>query len=92
MEKYKTTANFAVKKVVNDNILVPVGAQILRNNILVSLNESALVMYNCISHGADIQQIADALLEEYNVSADTAMGDASKFVELMLSIDAIEVV
>lgn len=50
---------------------------------MITLNESAELMWNRLILGATISDLADILLSEYDVDKQTAINDAYDFVKIL---------
>ena len=87
----KQVKNFAIKEIAESYVLVPIGQQILKRNIIADLNETAAFMYNELKSGSSIEKLVNAVLKEYSTDEETAKKDVEEFIEQMVSIDAVAV-
>ena len=73
----KIKEGFELRNVCGEFIVVAYGEQNIDFSRIISLNESAAMLWNAVL-GKDFtaQMLAEKLCEEYEVDADTALADA----------------
>ena len=70
---------FELRDVCGENLIVAYGEENIDFSKVISLNESAAVMWHTAEKGDfTLQTLADALTAEYDVSAETALNDAEE--------------
>ena len=57
---------------------------------VITLNETGVFIFSRINEEQDFDTIADAFIEEYEVSAEDAAKAISEFVEMLKSNDLLE--
>ena len=68
------------REIAGDTILVPVGKTVLDSNGLFVLNELGAFIWELLPDAKDEAEICEAILKEYDVSAETAAGDVAEFI------------
>ena len=76
----KLKDGFVLRKVGGDNIVVPTG-DTLDLNMMVTLNETGKFLWQHLQQGTTEEALVQALLAEYDVTAEVAAEHVHKFVE-----------
>lgn len=76
----KIKDGFIVKNVAGSNIVVPTGEQVVNFNGIMTLNETALFLWNEIQNGTPEGELVKKLLDEYDVDEATAKKDVDAFI------------
>ena len=79
----KIKDGFIVRRIVDEILIVPVGARIADFNGLVSINETGMTLWEALQQESTEQQLVDALLENYEVDEQTAAHDVSAFLDVL---------
>jgi len=79
----KLKEGFMLKKILDDYIVVPTGNNIVDFAVAVSLNETGAFLWNQLVDEKSVEELAQALAAEYDVSADEVMQDVVEFVEML---------
>ena len=75
----KIRDGYLLRSVAGKNIVVSVGAQLDFNGML-TLNDTGVFFWNLLSMGVTKEEMLDALLKEYDVSAEEASKDIDEFI------------
>lgn len=75
----KIRDGYLLRSVAGKNIVVSVGAQLDFNGML-TLNDTGVFFWNLLSKGVTKEEMLDALLKEYDVSAEDASKDIDEFI------------
>ena len=81
----KLKEGFVLRKVADTYVVVAVGAEAKKHNVMITLNESGKVLWEKLSEGADKKALVDAILAEYEIDEATASADVDKFIEKISS-------
>ena len=84
----KIKSGFILREVAGENVLIFLSPEL--KNKVITLNNSAALLFNLISEGKNEKELVDALLEEYDTDEATASSDVKKFIETLSSIGALE--
>ena len=76
--KIKNT--FILRNVAGNNIVLPLGASAESFSGMMTLNESGEFLWNVLQKDITMDELVNAILSEYNVSAEQAKEDAEMFV------------
>lgn len=70
-----------IKEVGNEFILVPITDNIAEMNTMYNLNEMGAFIWNLIDGKISNQEIAEKIIEEYDIDIETAKKDVDNFTE-----------
>ena len=87
----KIKEGFMLKEVAGTSVVVPVGKASVDFNAMITLNESGAFLWKMLCDDVTEQQLIDALMGEYDVSADTASKDIEKFLENIRTAGLLEI-
>lgn len=77
------------REIVGDTILVPVGKTVYDSNGLFVLNELGSFIWNILPEVESAEEICEAILAEYEVSAEEAAKDTAEFLAKLKEMDII---
>ena len=77
------------REIAGDTILVPVGKTVYDSNGLFMLNELGSFIWDLLPEAKDEAEICEAVLREYDVSAEVAAGDIAEFLQKLRNMDVI---
>ncbi len=72
---------FAVQKVANDLILVPLKGNVAEMNEMFTLNESGSFIWEQLTEVSSLETIVASLVKEFEVDVETAEQDVVSFLE-----------
>lgn len=88
----KVTEGFALREVAGEQVLMPAGENISRFEGAIILSEVAAFAYQKMAEhpeGMDIQEIAEAISEVYEVDTKTAKADIAEVIEELKGYGAV---
>ena len=87
----KIKKGFELRTVCKENIIVAFGEENIDFSKVISLNESAALMWRAVL-GKDFsaEDMADALMQEYEVDRETALKDAQAMLQQWQEVGLIE--
>ena len=77
------------REIAGDTILVPVGKSVYDSNGLFMLNELGAFIWDVLPDAASEEEICEAVLAQYDVSADEAKKDVADFLNSLRKMDLI---
>ena len=86
----KISSEFVVKKIGGSFYAVPLSKNPAIGNGMIKLNETAHFMWQKISEGLNIEEIADIVCTEYAVDRETAINDIRAFAEQLRKVGVLE--
>ena len=88
----KQKKGFVLRTVCGENVIVGEGLETVNFGKLISLNESAAYLWKKAGELGDFtsQQLADARLEEYEVTADQALADVERIIGEWQKVGIVE--
>lgn len=87
----RTVEGYVLKSLGSQNLLVGIGANVAHSGVLRKLNESAAYLWKSVE-GKDFteEKLVDLLLEEYDVSRETATEAVKDLVKDWLEQKVVE--
>ena len=78
---YQLKSGFILRKIGDQIMAVPVGAQTSHIHGMIALTESGELLWNALLDGADENTLVSLLTENYEVDAVTALADVNSFLK-----------
>lgn len=72
-----------LRRVAGETLLIPTGEAAMRLSGMATLNEAGQILWNALQKDCTMEDLADALMGEYEVDRATALADAAEFAEKM---------
>ena len=86
----KIKEGFIMQAIAGSTVVVPVGEATAILNGIITLNESGVLLWNLLLDGADVDQLKDRLIKEYDIPDSKASKDAYSFIESLRKIGCLE--
>ena len=86
----KIKKGFIIRKVGDENIVVPVGEASKNFHGMVKLNESGAFLWKFFTENHTEEEAVDALLAEYDVQRELAAADVNAFVGILVNNSFVE--
>lgn len=86
----KIKDGFVLKNVAGKHIVVPIGDTAVNFSGLLTLNESGVILFECLTQDLSEDEMVHALLEKYEVSEDQARQDVHAFIQKLLNKGLIQ--
>lgn len=75
----KLKDGFVLREVMGEKVVLPTGAN-LNLNLMITLNETAEIIWRKLTDGAEMNELVQALMAEYDVDEARARASVEKFV------------
>ena len=85
----KLKQGFIMREIAGETILVPSGDE-LKLNMMITLNDTGKFLWQRLEAGADMDELVQAMLEEYDVDEETARAGVEGFVAKLRDKDFLE--
>lgn len=79
----KIKSGFALKQIAGNWIVLPLAEKTLDFTGMLTLNASGCMLWNRLADGCTRSDLAEALVNEYEVSMDVALGDVDEFLQTL---------
>ena len=76
----KIKEGFLLRQVGGNHVIVPVGAQSVDFRCIITLNEVGAFLWQKLAADCTVADLVEAILAEYDVTADIATADVERFV------------
>lgn len=77
----KTNELYLLRDIGGEKILVPVGAATKELNGMIQLSETAAFIWSNIDTSANLNEVVDRLIAEYEIDRETALHDVFQFAK-----------
>ncbi len=85
----KIKEGYLLRKVAGEIIVVPTGEAAMDFNGILTLNESAAYLWDFLTKGISLDELALKLTEKYEVDQTTALADTKELIDLLKKRDII---
>ncbi|MBE6681963.1 MAG: PqqD family protein [Ruminococcaceae bacterium] len=85
----KLKTGFVLRKVADTYVVVAVGAEAKKHNVMITLNETGALLWEKLSEDATEDSLTNAILEVYDIDEATARKDVKAFIAKVKSEDLI---
>jgi len=79
----KINPGFVLKDIAGSFVVVPTGDNLVDFSAMITLNETGAFLWNLLSDEISIEELADAMCSEYEISKEEAVSDVTEFVETL---------
>ena len=86
----KLKENFVLRRVLNNWVVLPLGAATVDFNGILNLNDSGALLWQRLEQGAGREELADALTAQYDVSRTQALADVDEFYAILVGAGCAE--
>ena len=86
----KHKADFIMQNVVGENLLVPLGPQVMELNGLITLNDTAACVWELLAKECTLDELASAVAERFDVSFEIARVDVQTFMNEITRLGLLE--
>ncbi len=76
----KIKDGYILREIADSLIVVPIGKRVVEFNGLMMLSESASLLWKKLQHGAEIEELVQEILNEYDIDEITARKDVLEFI------------
>jgi len=84
----KLKDGFILREVAGEHVVLSVGGEVDLNG-MITLNDTGCTLWKRLEQEADLSDLTDALLAEYEVDEPTARAAAERFVEKLKELDLL---
>lgn len=86
----KIKDGFILRQVADTYIVVAVGEEARKANVMVTLNETGGFLWEKLTTGATEDELVKAILDTYEIDEETARADVNAFIEKVSGSNLIE--
>ena len=72
--------DFVLRRVCGLNVVLPTGTNVKDFGGALNLNDTAALIYEQLEAGKTVEEAADALMEAYDVTRETALADVQETI------------
>lgn len=86
----KIKDDFALRKVADSYVVVPVNSLTLDFNGVINLNETGAFLFEQLQKGIEKEELVEKMLDEYDVTREKASADIDLFINKLEDADVFE--
>lgn len=86
----KRKADFIMQNVGGENLLVPLGAQVMDLNGIITLNDTGVCMWELLAQERSLGELASAVAERFDVTPERARADVQIFLDEIAKMGLLE--
>ena len=86
----KIKEGFLVHEVAGNFVVIKIGQEAVNFNGLITLSESAKMLWDILKDGAEVKDLVNKLLSEYDIDEETATNDTLEFIESLKKNNILE--
>ena len=86
----KIKKNFVLRNVTDTWMVLPLAEETVNFSDMLTLNESGAMLWGVLEQGCEREALIDALMAEYEVSAEVAAADVEDFLNKLIQAGCIE--
>lgn len=86
----KIKAGYLLRDIAGQTIVVPIGAEAVRFNGIVTLNKTGRALWNALQNEQSIEDLVQVLLNQFAVEETTAKNDVLAFVAKLKQANLME--
>ena len=86
----KIKEGFLVHEVAGNYVVIKIGQEAVNFNGLITLSESAKLLWDLLKDEAEVKDLVNKLLEEYDIDEETATNDTLEFIESLKKNSILE--
>ena len=79
----KIEKEFVLREIAGEHILIPVGSTALELNGLITVNDVGVFIWKLLQEDITLEDIVQAILNEYEVEESVARKDAEDFLDVL---------
>lgn len=87
---FRAKNGFIHRKVANEDVLISVGAGVANFNGYILLNPTASFLWDLLKEPHTIQELSEAVAEEFEVSPTEAKADVIEFIKMLVEKGMVE--
>jgi hypothetical protein len=88
----KIKSGYLVHEVAGNYVVIKIGQEAVNFNGLITISESAKELWDLLNrpNGAELDELVNKLLEEYEIDEETAKKDTLEFIESLKANNILE--
>lgn len=80
----KLNSEYILRTVAGEPVIVPTGSSTQKINGLITLNDSAAFLWECVAKGLEREEIIKKVKEEFDVEESEAVSNVNGFLDMLL--------
>jgi len=80
----KINPGFVLKDIAGSFVVVPVGDNLVDFSAMITLNETGAFLWKLLDEDISVQELANAMCKEYDISEEEALADVKEFTDTLI--------
>lgn len=86
----KRKGDYILRDIAGDSILIPIGQEVANFNGVITLNESAVYLWEQLKEEKSKEDLVCSLIKEYEIGRELAEKDVDNFIDTIETHNMIE--
>lgn len=86
----KIKDDYVLRNVADSWVVLPLAEEMLDFNGMLTLNNSAVLLWRALEQGSDREALATLLTEKYEISRHQALADVDEFIHKLVQVGCLE--
>ena len=86
----KIKSNFVLRNIAGTQVALPLGDSNVNFTGMLTLNETGVLLWHKLESDCTIEELADAITDEYEVAYDEALADVKAFLKRLDDAGCLE--
>ena len=87
----KIKENLVLRQVADTWTVLPLGKDIINFDGMLTLNDTGAMLWQMLEKGADKEELAKSITNEYDVSEQQALADIEEFIDKLSNAGCLEI-
>lgn len=86
----KIKNGFMLREIAGQWVVVPIGTRVVEFNGIMTLSESGALLWKMLQKNTTEEEMANAILSEYDISKEIASADIKEFIQMVTEKNLLE--
>ncbi len=86
----KRKSDFVMQNVGGEKLLVPLGANVITLNGLITLNDTAALVWELLAQECTLEELTVAVTEQFDTTPERARADVRTFIDEITQLGLLE--
>lgn len=89
-DKMRRNDNFMIQNVGGENLLIPLGVQVMNMNAIITLNSTSALIWSLLEEDRSLDELAAAVSDRYDVDTVRARADIQTFLDEIAGLGLLQ--
>lgn len=87
----KIKKDYVLRQVAGTNVVLPIGEASIKFNGMLTLNESAVMLWHLLEQDTTKEEMVKKVISEYDVAIQNAEQDVDEFIDMLAKIGCLDI-